>query len=403
MERRTFIGNAALSGALLVNPLQAAIKSPGVTGPLKITGFKIHKTSVRWRSMLFLEIETDGGITGIGEGSIFKRTKLCEEAIRALEPYFVGKDPSGIEQHWENMYFKNGRWRHGVLLQTAISAIDMALWDLEGKRLGVPVFRLMGGPLRTSLHAYHTHIDNLAKDGSPEALVDVVLEAKAKGWDMVKWGPRNIAPEIQSIRKETAKLAAVRKAVGNEFELSLDIIETCKTERSALRYANAFAPYKPIFLEEPTWRENPAAMTELAMKSPVAIASGEGLIDVFEFKQLLDAKGAVIIQPDILHCGGITMMRKIANLAEIYGVEIAPHQCKGPIAHMASLSVMANSRNFLSQEWEAIDDELFKELTYGTYPTQQNGMISMPEAPGLGIKVNFEEFKRRFPFNTQMG
>jgi galactonate dehydratase len=143
-------------------------------------------------------------------------------------------------------------------------------------------------------------------------------------------------------------------------------------------------------------------MTEMARKSPVPIASGEGLLDVFEFKQLLDAKGAVIIQPDILRVGGISMMRKISDLAEVYGVEVAPHMCWGPIAHVASLAAMANCRNFLTQEWEATDDELFKELTNGTYPTQKNGMISLPEAPGLGITVNFEELKRRFPYKKEM-
>jgi galactonate dehydratase len=402
MKRRTFLGSAAASAALLTNPLQASVPVTTGSGSLKITGFKIHKVTLRVRSLLFLEIETDGGIVGIGEGSMAKRTDLVEAALRSMEPLLVGKDPSGIEHHWENIY-RMTRWRHGVVLQTAMSAIDMALWDLEGKRLGVPVWRLMGGPLRNSFHVYHTHMDRVAKDSSAEAMADAVLEVREKGWDMVKWGPRNTEPEIQSIRREAAKLAAVRKAVGSEFELCLDIIETCKTERTALRYAEAFAPYDPLFLEEPTWRENPGAMTDMAAKSPVPIASGEGLINIFEFKQLLDARGAVIIQPDILHIGGITVMRKIADLAEIYGVEIAPHQCKGPIAHVASLCAMANSHNFLSQEWEAIDDEVYKELTNGSYPTQKNAIVTLPDGPGLGITVNFEEFKKRFPYKKEIG
>ncbi len=182
-----------------------------------------------------------------------------------------------------------------------------------------------------------------------------------------------------------------------KMDIGLEAAETF-SPRSAIQFARAMEPYRILFLEEPTLRENPAGLGEVAAKSPVPIATGEGLLSRFEFRPLLDAKGAAIIQPDVMHAGGITEIRKIANLAETYGVEIAPHQCSGPIAHVASLAAMSVCRNFLIQEWEAEDDKIFRELTNNTYPAQSNGSIPLPEGPGLGITVDFAEFKKRFPF-----
>jgi galactonate dehydratase len=189
----------------------------------------------------------------------------------------------------------------------------------------------------------------------------------------------------------------VRKAVGDRLDLCLEAAESFSA-RSAIQFTRAIAPYRPLFLEEPTWRENPAALGEIAAQSPIPIATGEGLFSRYEFRQLLDAKGAAIVQPDVIHAGGITEIRKIAALAETYGAEIVPHQCSGPIAHVASLAAMSVCRNFLIQEWEAADDGLYRELTGGSYPVQKNGVIALPEGPGLGIEVDFAQFKKRCPY-----
>jgi galactonate dehydratase len=157
-------------------------------------------------------------------------------------------------------------------------------------------------------------------------------------------------------------------------------------------------PFKLLFFEEPVLRENPAALGEVAGKSRVPVATGEGLFSRYEFRQLLEARGAAIVQPDVLHAGGITELRKIANLAETYGAEIAPHQCSGPIGHVASLCAMSTCRNFLLQEWEAADDKVYQELTDGTYPVQKNGVVELSDTPGLGLTVHFDEFTKRFPY-----
>jgi len=156
-------------------------------------------------------------------------------------------------------------------------------------------------------------------------------------------------------------------------------------------------------MEEPLPRENPpSAFGELAAKSAVPVATGEGILSRYDFRPLLEAKGAAIIQPDVVKCGGITEIRKIADLAECYGVEVAPHMCYGPVAHVASLTAMSVCRNFLIHEWEGADDALFREVTNGTYPVQKGGYLTLPDRPGLGIECDFAQLARRYPF-TNLG
>jgi galactonate dehydratase len=369
-------------------------------GRVKITGFTIHKATVRWRDLVFLEVNTDAGLTGLGEATLEGRAELAEAAIRWLEEDLVGRDPAGPEEHWNRAYYQLSRWRNGPAAMSALSALDIALWDIEAKRLGVPLSRLLGGRLRDSSRVYYTHWGASIEDHrTPEAFRDWAIETRNKHWTAVKWTLAAQGTEAERITRSCAEIEAVRKAVGDSMDLSLEAAETFSV-RSAIEFAAAVAKYRPLWIEEPTLRENPVGLGEVAAKSPVAIASGEGLFSRFEFRSLLDAKGASIIQPDVLHAGGITEIRKIAALAETYGVEVAPHQCSGPIAHVASLNAMSACRNFLIQEWEAEDDKAYQELTDGTYPVQNNGYVALNDRPGLGIQVNFAEFNKRFPFRA---
>lgn len=366
---------------------------------MKITRFDIHKVTLRWRDLVFLEVHTDAGLTGLGEATLETRADMVESGLRWLEPSFVGQDPSGIEDHWKRSYYGLSRWRNGPVALTALSAVDIALWDLEAKRLGVSVHRLLGGSERPNLRVYFTHWSASLKDRTPAAFHDLAQRTKDAGWTAVKWTLPLKGTEPERIRTSVAEVEAVRKAVGLDLDIGLEAAETFSV-RSAIQFAKALEPYKVLFLEEPTLRENPAGLGEVAARSSVPIATGEGLLSRWEFRQLLDSKGAAIIQPDVLHVGGITELKKIAAASEPYGVEIAPHQCSGPIAHVASLAAMSVSRNFLLQEWEAADDTVFTELTQGTYPTQKNGGISLSDRPGLGLTVDFAEFKRRFPYKA---
>lgn len=300
---------------------------PEPPGKIKITKFVLHKSTLRWRDLLFLEIHTDAGLVGIGEGTCHNRVDVVESAIRWLEPHMVGQDPAGPEYHWDRNYWGLTRWRTGPMLMTALSAVDLALWDLEGKRMGVPVARLLGGPVKNKLRAYFTHFNNELKDLSPQGYAERASEIKSKGWTAAKWSIARANSETERNAEGVARVAAVRKAVGRDFDIGLEMFESY-SPRAALRFARALEPYDVLFIEEPVQREIPAAFTELAAQSPVPIATGEGLLSRYEFKLLLDAKGASIIQPDVVKCGGITEMKKIANMAEAYNVEVAPHKLR---------------------------------------------------------------------------
>jgi galactonate dehydratase len=393
-RRSLFKGLAAL-------PLAAKLQLAVPLGKVKITGFDIHKVSVRWRDLMFVEVHTDAGITGLGEATLESRTDIAESVLRWLEPEYVGHDPAGPEAHWDRVYYIATRWRNGPALMTGLSAIDIALWDIEAKRLGVPLYALLGGPVRDKTRVYFTHWDASLPAGKrdTEAVTDLAARTREQGWTAVKYTLPLAATELERIDQDVAELAAIRKVFGSQVDIALECAETFAV-RSAIQFANAIAPYRPLFMEEPTLRENPAGLGEVAAKSPVPIATGEGLFSRFEFKQLLDQKGAAIIQPDVMHAGGVTELRKISNMAEAYGVEVAPHQCSGPIAHMASMSTMSVCRNLVIHECEGADNDLFREMTDGAYPTQKDGYVTLPDAPGLGITVNFADFKRKCPYKA---
>ncbi len=386
LTRRSLL--QALPGAALL----------AAAAPLKITRFVTYKAQIApRRDLLFLEIHTDQGLVGLGEGSLPDRVRIVEEAIRWLEPHFAGQDPAPIEDHWDRMYYRLSRWRDGSVLMTALSAVDIALWDLAGKRLGVPVWQLLGGPIHRRLRVYYSHWDAPVRPRTAAGLAEHAARSREQGWTAVKWVAPRAATEGERIRRTIADLEAVRKGGGEGLDIALEMWETF-TPRSAIEFARAVAPYRPIFIEEPAQRENPYAFTEIAAKSPVPVATGEGLLTRFDFRQLFDAKGAAIIQPDVIHCGGITEIRKIANLAETYGVEAAPHQWYGPVAHVASLHAMCVCRNFFIQEWDGGSERAYAEACEGTFPVQKEGVVTLPEGPGLGLRLDIARFQKRFPY-----
>ncbi len=359
-----------------------------------------RKYTIGNRDYLFLELETDSGITGIGEGSISGRIEIVEKAIEWFTPFLTGKDPGGIEDHWNRNYYQLSRYRDGSVLMTALAAVDIALWDIQGKRLGEPVWRLTGAAEARPLRVYYSHWGQDLSPRTPERLTELAAQTRAAGWTCLKWVLPKGGSERERLRRLVAEVEAVRKGGGPDLEIGLEMWETFSV-RSAIEFAQAVAPFKPMFIEEPTWREMPNALGEIAAKSPVALAGGEGLVSRYEFKQLLDAKGAQILQPDVIHCGGITEIRKIAALGEVYGAEMAPHMYYGPVAHVASLQSIASVRNFLIQEWDAAMEPIFSSLTRGTFPLVKNGTVTLNDRPGLGLDMDWAELERRFPYQAQ--
>ena len=374
-------------------PLLAAV--PRMT----IRALRTRKYTIDRRDYLFLEIETDAGIVGLGEGTISGRVDIVEQAIQFYTPHLTGKDPGGVEEHWNRNYYELSRYRNGPVLLTALAAVDIALWDIAGKALGQPVWRLAGATAAKPMRVYYSHWSQTLEPRTPDALATLAAQTRAAGWTCVKWVLPKGGSESERLRRLTAEVEAVRRGGGPDLDMGLELWETF-TARSALDFARAVAPYRPLFIEEPTWRETPQALGDLAAKSPIALAGGEGLVSRYEFKQLLDAKGAQIIQPEVIHCGGISEIRKIAALAEPYGVEIAPHMYYGPIAHVASLHAMSAVRSFLMQEWDAAMEPRFIGLTRGTFPKVADGHVTLSDRPGLGLDMNWDEWDRDYPYRS---
>jgi galactonate dehydratase len=383
MNRRQILAGA---GALALR-LRAAETS-------KIARVETRKFTLSGRDYLFVELVTQDGLVGLGEGSLPGRVPIVEEAIRWLEPHLRGADPAGVEEHWNNMYHQLSRWRDGSVLMTALAAVDIALWDLEGKRLRVPCWRLAGASTARPLRVYYSHWSQDLRPRSPAALRELAAKTRESGWDAVKWVVPRGSTDRERLNQAVAECEAVR---GAGLDFGLEMWEKF-TVRSAIEFAHAVAPFRPLFLEEPVLRESPQALAQVAAKSPVPIATGEGLLTRFEFRHLLDHGGAQIIQPDVVHCGGITEIRRIASLAETYAVEISPHMWYGPIGHAASLHAMSSARNFFLQEWDAVHDGVFTELTGGSHPLPKNGAVTPPSLPGLGIEMDWAAWEKRCPY-----
>ncbi|MBC7927072.1 MAG: mandelate racemase/muconate lactonizing enzyme family protein, partial [Bryobacteraceae bacterium] len=309
LSRRGFVS--------FLSSVTAAAALPSIS----IRKLTTRKYTITNRDYLFLEIETDAGITGLGEGSMSGRVDIVESAIRWFAPYLAGKDPAGIEDHWNRAYYDLSRYRDGTVLMTALAAVDLALWDLEGKRLGLPVWRLLGAATPQPMPVYYSHWSQELTPRTPDRLEALARETRDAGWTCVKWVLPKGGSESERLDRLVKEVEAVRKGGGPGLDFGLEMWETFSV-RSAIEFAKAVAPYRPLFIEEPTWRELPEKLGEIAKKSPVPLAGGEGLVSRYEFKRLLDAGGAQILQPDVIHCGGITEIRKIAALGETYGAEM---------------------------------------------------------------------------------
>lgn len=355
---------------------------------MKITGIRTFKYWVDWCNWLFVRIDTDEGLSGWGEGSLHGSIEAVETAIREIAPQLVGEDPAGPERHWHRLYHA-WRWRGGAVSQTALAALDIALWDLEGKRLGVPVARLLGGPIRTKLRAYASHwMQGVA---TPQQAQEAAREAVRRGFSAFKWKPFTVeglrAGEAAELRRAASLMEAARDGAG-DAEIFIECSEHL-SPRTAPMLDEALRPFRPGWFEEPIPFENARAMAELQRTLSTPIATGERLLSRFEYRELLEQGGCRIVQPDLMHAGGFTEIRKIAALADTWYVPVAPHNPGGPICTAAAMHLAASVPNFLILEQmepqRAIRDRA------STVPIRfEDGHFILPDGPGLGIEPNLD-------------
>lgn len=356
---------------------------------MKIVKVETFKYWIQWCNWMFVKVSTDEGLYGWGEASLHGAIESVETYIHELGAALIGLDPAGVEAHWQRMYHA-WRWRGGMTQMTAIGALDMALWDIEGKRLGVPVYRLFGGPFRDRLRAYTSHW--LRGVQTPEEAYEGARECVRRGFSAFKWNPIDAQllriNERRAIAHATEMMAAAREGAGPEVDIFIDLAEQL-SPRTAVALAQALEPYGVGWFEEPIPCENPQAMISLARELPVPIATGERLVTRWEVLELLQGGGCKILQPDVMHCGGLSEVRRIAALANMYYVSVAPHNPAGPICTLASMHLAASIPNFYILEEMEMERSLRDALC--THPVVcQEGYFELPTEPGLGTDLRLE-------------
>lgn len=355
---------------------------------MKITKLTTYMVPPRW---LFLKIETDEGIVGWGEPVLEGRAATVAAAVDELSDYLIGQDPRNIEDLWTVMY-RGGFYRGGGIMMSALAGIDQALWDIKGKALGVPAYELLGGKVRDKIRVY-----SWIGGDRPSDTAAAAKSAVDRGFTAVKMNGTEELQYIDTWDKVQGCLEnvqAVRDAVGETVGIGVDFHGRVHKPMAKV-LLRELEQYKLMFIEEPVLSENIGSMLEPLRNSSTPIALGERLFSRWDFKDVL-ASGAVdIIQPDPSHCGGITEARKIASMAEAYDVAVALHCPLGPIALAANLQIDAGAYNaFIQEQSLGIHyDESNDLLDYVNDPSvfaYEDGMVAIPEGPGLGIDVNEE-------------
>jgi galactonate dehydratase len=350
---------------------------------IKITKLETFLVQPRW---LFLKVHTDAGIVGLGEPITEGRALTCQTAIKEIEPYLIGKDPRPVAHHWQAIY-RHAFYRGGPILTSALSGIDMALWDIKGKALGVPVYELLGGPTRNKVRVY-------AHANTP----DTIKAALGRGFTAFKTGPAKRRPSRyvetpQQVRYAVERFAELRRVVGEDCDIGIDFHGAISPALAKV-LIKGLEPYHPMFVEEPCQCQNHDIMAEIARGTHIPIATGERVFTKWGFREVLEKKAATILQPDLCHAGGITEVRLIAGMAEAYYASIAPHNPLGPISLAAGVQLAASIPNFVCQEQVSLGEGYLK-----TPFKVSNGYLDLPTGPGLGIELDENAMESKLNHN----
>jgi galactonate dehydratase len=353
---------------------------------MKIKALELFQVPPRW---LFLKITTDDGLEGWGEPVVEGKAATVQTAVEEMSDFLIGAEAGNIEDIWQTLY-RGGFYRGGAVLMSAISGIEQALWDIKGKRLGVPVYELLGGPVRDKMRVYAW----IGGD-RPAELIAMARERMEQGYSAVKMnatGDMEWIDSLAKVQEAVERVGALREAVGSRLEIGIDFHGRVHKGMAKV-LARALDEFRPAFYEEPVLPENNEALLEIARHTSVPIATGERMFTRWAFKQLLATGGVDIIQPDLSHTGGIFEGRKIAAMAEAYDVAVAPHCPLGPITLAASLQLDFCTPNAFIQEQSLgihynQGSDLLDYLADPAVFHYDNGYVARLTAPGLGITID---------------
>jgi galactonate dehydratase len=375
-------------------PLQSGLK---VTG-MKVFGVSLTPTSDR--PYVFCKLETNQGIVGWGEGTLEGKAGATMACIEDFKDFVIGADPMQVEHVWQSMYV-HSFYRAGPVMGSAISAIDQALWDIRGKALGVPVYKLLGGPFDPRGVRGYYHADGVR---TPEALRKLRETAIQQGVSCFKTGIPGYYEWIDTRKKISAAVKGMqmlREALGPDIDIAVDFhAKTSPTVASIL--VKEVEPLNLLFIEEPCPPENVPAMARIARRSTTPIATGERLVAHYGCRELIELGVIDILQTDINHVGGITGLWKASQLAAAAGVSMAPHACEGPIGGLATLHVNSAMPNFVVQEvcgqiQPGPTDKVWQEWLGFAAMRMVDGRFPLAQKPGLGFDLT-ESSLAKYPF-----
>ena len=360
---------------------------------MRITSVETFIAGNPWKNWLFTKVTTDEGTYGVGEGTLNYFAKTVETAIHELKPLILGMDPFQIETISQRLIrdvYSEGAQVH----MCAVSAIEIACWDIIGKVCNQPVYNLLGGRCHEKLRAYANGWYRGPR--TPESFAEKAKHVAGRGYTALKFDPFGSTWRVMSRYDFDLSLeiiTAVREAVGPQVDLLIE--GHCRFNGStAIEFAEAMHHLKPMWFEEPVHHGNIAAMVEVARRSPVPVATGESLSSKQQFAELLKHEAVQILQPEPLNLGGLFATRKIADMVDAHYGMIAPHSAQGPICSAACVQLNASSPNFLIHEiFDEFNEHWESEIV--THPVKVvDGYIEIPDRPGLGIDLNLEEIAK---------
>jgi galactonate dehydratase len=377
---------------------------------MKITCIESLVCHARMRNWIFVKVITDEpGLIGWGEATLEWHTRSVVGAIEDLSQLLIGQDPTRIEHLWQMMWRQHFWHGNGIVRSTAIAGIDIALWDILGKKHGVPCHKLWGGPVRDSIRLY-CHLGGGDMEAFYETPVDnakrfaeLAQQAVAEGFTAFKSmavPPTMPIEGLRPIKSAEACVGAMRQAVGDKIDIMVD----CHARPSpamGMQFAKALEPYGLYFLEEPCWPESIEGLSAINAAVSTPIATGERLTHLAAFRDLFSAKGCEICQMDITHCGGFTEARRIAALADAYRIALAPHNPQGPVSTAASIEFGFSQPSYIICESVHNDVPWRADIVQEGYRLDKTTRTVTPnESPGLGISIDEQQVKKH-PFEQE--
>ena len=361
---------------------------------MKITNIETYPVWGGSRNYLFVVVDTDEGIYGVGEAGITGRELAVAGAIEHFKPLLIGQDPGRIEHIWQ-VLFRGGFFPAKRIVTSAMAAIDIALWDIKGKALGVPIYELLGGRVRDKVVCYPHNVGH-ALEITP--LVESCLQTKEEGWKCVRWGlPQdgNILEPRQSVKTAIQQFYAVREAVGDDIEITFDV-HTRLDLPDVIWLCREIEATRPFFIEDPLRSENPDSFKTLRPRTHVPLAAGEQFGSKWEFRQLIEEEWIDYARIDLCIAGGITEARKIAGWCETHYIKLALHNPLGPISSAACLQLNLATSNFGVQEQPRKPGTMITDIV-PVQPEWEDGYLLPPTRPGLGVEFDREAAKKN-PF-----